>query len=140
MTPEGISRTETGGTRRIPSSPKTSRKICHHSSSHGETYAFGELYMHLIGHTFMTDRYVTIVPSLSGKGPPATMLTCHPVCCMRELPHVASVRGSLSIALVYVGKSAGFGHSKDDTHAWKSLFRSASSWTDAAGLSSRLFR
>ena len=108
--PEGISRTEQGETRRISASLKTSRKIRHHSSSHGETYEFGELYMHVIVYWFITDRYVTIVPSLSGKGPPATMLTCHPVCCMRESPHVASVRGSLSIALVYAGKSGGFGY------------------------------
>ena len=95
--------------------------------------------MYLIVHMLMSYRYVTIVPFLSGKGPPARMLMFHPVCCMRESPHVASMRGSLSIALVYMSKSGVFRYSKDDTHAWKSLFRPASSWTDAAGLSSRLF-
>ena len=56
----------------------------------------------------MTYRYVTIMLLLAGKGPPATMLIFHPVCCMIELPHVTSVRGSLSIALIHMSKSGGF--------------------------------
>ena len=108
MMPEGISQTERGATRRIPSSPKISQKTRRHSSSHGETYRFGEFYTYLVIHWLMTYRYVTIVPPLAGKGPPATMLTFHPVCCMMEFPHVASVRGSLSIALIYASKSGGF--------------------------------
>ena len=56
----------------------------------------------------MTYRYVTIMLLLAGKGPPATMLIFHPVCCMIELPHVASVRGSLLIALIHARKSGGF--------------------------------
>jgi len=85
----------------------------------------------------MTYRYVTIVLPLAGKGP--TMLIFHPVCCMMELPHVDSVRGSLSIALIYTSKSGGFWDLKDDTYAWKSLFLSASLLTDAdaTGLSLR---
>jgi len=108
MTPAGISHTERGATRRIPSSPKIFRTTRRHSSSHGETYRFGEFYMYLIIYWLMTYRYVTIAPPLAGKGPPATMLIFHPVCCMMELPHVASVRGSLSIALIYASKSSGF--------------------------------
>ena len=40
-----------------------------------------------------------IIPSLSGAGPPAIIVICQPVCSTMEVPIVASVWGSLSIAL-----------------------------------------
>ena len=42
---------------------------------------------------------VVIFLSFSGYGPPAIIVTFHPVCFMIESEKVANVRGSLSIAL-----------------------------------------
>ena len=55
----------------------------------------------------MTYKYVIIMPLFSSEGPPARMLICHPVCCIRDLPIIASMQGSLSITLVYMSKSGG---------------------------------
>ena len=42
---------------------------------------------------------VIIFPLFSGDGPPAMIVTFHPVCFIIDSENVANVRGSLSIAL-----------------------------------------
>src|SRR5271168_5607604 len=52
----------------------------------------------------LTNKNDIILPSLSGDGPPAMIVICHPVWFIRDSPIVASVRGNLSIALLMNGE------------------------------------
>lgn len=138
MTREGIFRMVAEAIRRIPSCLGTSRTSRLLSSFLYEICTFCKFHIYLV-LAGLTYKNVMIIPLFSGEGPPARIVMFHPVWSMSDVPNVARVRGSFSIALFITEVSQlALRSLAKDTHVLNSIFLVCSS-PIAAGVPSRRF-